>query len=85
MNMSDLKKGESMKRSASHLYFYSGDTLSTIKQGSQSYTLLRSADMPLAEQHADPAPNPGLLTINDKRAMLNARGEENAQSPALIP
>lgn len=50
-----------MKIKNSNLYFYQGGTLASVKQGTQTRTILRGADMPLAERHSEATQGTELL------------------------
>lgn len=67
---------------SSTLLFYQGDKLVTIKQSSQSRTILRGADVPLAEQHTGDTPATGLFATDDKGSVLKVSGEEDEESHA---
>ncbi|WP_423815550.1 RHS repeat-associated core domain-containing protein [Pseudomonas putida] len=64
------------------LFFYQSNVLVTIKHGAQSRTILRSADVPLAEQQTDNTRNTGLLATDDKRSVLQVSGDQGKQSHA---
>lgn len=53
-----------MKIKSSNLYFYQGGTLASGEQGTQTRTILRGADMPLAEQHSEATQGTELLAAN---------------------
>lgn len=65
-----------------NLHFYQGDKLATIKQGETSRTVLRGADVPLAELHVDATPGSSLLATDNNGSVLKSADEEDAESHA---
>ncbi|WP_219858963.1 RHS repeat-associated core domain-containing protein [Pseudomonas entomophila] len=55
------------------LFFYQGDRLVTVKQGAVSRIILRTPDMPLAEQQTAGSTSAGLLAIDDKGSVLSVQ------------
>ena len=69
-----------MNNQKRNLYFYQGNKLTALKQGTQTRTILRSADVPLAELHVDATPGSSLLATDNNGSVLKAADEENDES-----
>ncbi|MBA1199145.1 RHS repeat-associated core domain-containing protein [Pseudomonas plecoglossicida] len=69
-----------MNHQKRNLYFYQGNKLTALKQGTQTRTILRSADVPLAELHVDATPGSSLLATDNNGSVLKAADEENDES-----
>lgn len=71
------------QNTSSTLFFYQGDKLTTVKQGAQIRTILRGADVPLAEQPTGDTPATGLFATDDKGSVLMVSGEGDEESHLL--
>ncbi|WP_348635977.1 RHS repeat-associated core domain-containing protein [Pseudomonas sp. BP8] len=64
------------------LHFYQGDKLVTNREGETTRTVLRGADVPLAELHVNATPGSSLLATDNNGSVLKSAEEEDAESHA---
>ncbi|MEG0860599.1 MAG: RHS repeat-associated core domain-containing protein [Pseudomonas sp.] len=60
-------------------YFYQGDKLITVKQGTKNRTILRTPDLLLAEHHTGTGQSINLLATDDKNSVLQTNNQENEE------
>ncbi|WEZ88371.1 hypothetical protein P3R38_23325 [Pseudomonas sp. NyZ480] len=68
------------KSSKRRLFFYNTDKPTTVKEGDYYHTIIRHADMPLAEQRVDGVSSTGLLATDDKGSVFVVQGKEGESS-----
>lgn len=68
------------------LFFYQGNQLLTVKDGAKSRTVLRSADLPLAERHGGIGVAAALLLASDAQGSpINAKNDQDGTSYRYTP